>query len=61
MEGVTQRSSSLAFLHNSADKGCVRRLTDIAFLSRFDSLSQLLVMGRPCRPPAIPTAWSQQF
>jgi hypothetical protein len=23
MEGVTQRSSSLAFLHNPADKGCM--------------------------------------
>jgi hypothetical protein len=52
VEGVTQRSSSLAFLHNPADKGCVQRLTDIAGSTPVDSLGQLHAKGRTNRPSA---------
>jgi hypothetical protein len=39
----------------------MRRLTDIASRTGFDSLRQMLAMGRARRLPAFPAVQSQQF
>jgi hypothetical protein len=62
VEGVTDKeAATLVFLHDLADKGCMQRPANIASPTRFDSLKQLLVKGRACRPLASRAVRSQQF